>query len=294
MSQVNNFVEITGTDEETARQFLEMAGGNLDAAINIYFGGGDSTPRVPVQPRHDPAPRRHVQDPEPLVTPLRPHQGAGSGKTGRELLDDIIKTGPRNQPQDTPAGSTVEKHKVTCWKGGFQIDDGEYRPYDDPQNKDFLKALDRGTIPRELYKLGVEVDLEVDDKREDEYVPPPNPFAGQSRSLGGGGGNSAPSRPAPQPHSMVQSSGQSKTNFGIPGQPTTKIRLMPSNGSPLTITVPTNATVRQLRGFIIQAIPSIGRRTFTISTEFPNREITDQSETVESAGLRMAQLHVNF
>lgn len=39
-----NFVAITGASMQEARMYLEMAGGDLDTAIAIFFDGGGAAP----------------------------------------------------------------------------------------------------------------------------------------------------------------------------------------------------------------------------------------------------------
>ena len=57
--------------------------------------------------------------------------------------------------------------KVTLWANGFQVDDGDFRDYNEPSNQQFMKELKQGFVPKELrekYKdQGVDVGLE--DKR---------------------------------------------------------------------------------------------------------------------------------
>ena len=67
---------------------------------------------------------------------------------------------------------------------------GPFRAYDAPENKQFMKELNEGYVPQEIrgqYKDGVSVGLE--DRRKDEYVPPPPPkyvaYSGAGVSMGG-------------------------------------------------------------------------------------------------------------
>jgi UBX domain-containing protein 1 len=64
------------------------------------------------------------------------------------------------------------------WKNGFTIDDGPLRSYDDQQNREFLDSIQKGVLPRELIKeaQGAEVHLDMQDKRDEEYVPPKNQY----------------------------------------------------------------------------------------------------------------------
>lgn len=64
------------------------------------------------------------------------------------------------------------------WKNGFNIDDGQLRPYEDPKNKEFLQAIQKGELPRELINQaqGGEVQLDMQDHRDEEFVPPKNKY----------------------------------------------------------------------------------------------------------------------
>ena len=80
--------------------------------------------------------------------------------------------------------------KITLWKNGFQVDDGEFRANDNPANEPFLKDLMNGFVPRELQeKYGRELDVGLEDKRAEEYVPPPPPkytaYQGEGMKIGG-------------------------------------------------------------------------------------------------------------
>ena len=49
---------------------------------------------------------------------------------------------------------TKNKIKLTVYKNGFIIDDGEFRKKDDPANKKFMEEVEKGYIPNELVKKG--------------------------------------------------------------------------------------------------------------------------------------------
>ena len=52
------------------------------------------------------------------------------------------------------------------------------RSYDDPTNKEFLNSIQRGELPQELIRQaqGGEVHLDMQDHREEEFVPPKNKY----------------------------------------------------------------------------------------------------------------------
>ena len=63
---------------------------------------------------------------------------------------------------------------LKLWKNGFNVDDGQLRSYEDEKNKEFLASIQKGELPRELVNQaqGGEVHLDMQDHREEEFVPP--------------------------------------------------------------------------------------------------------------------------
>ena len=91
------------------------------------------------------------------------------------------------------------------YRNGFTLDDGPLRdgmaegcP---PENKEFLDALDKGLVPKELQKQvagkkGVQLDIQLSDKRGEDYVAPPPPAyvafsSGQTLGASAGSSTSA-------------------------------------------------------------------------------------------------------
>lgn len=56
MSEVDQFVLITGADPETARFYLQSSGDNLEVAVNNFFAEGPSTGVATVPPQQEEAP----------------------------------------------------------------------------------------------------------------------------------------------------------------------------------------------------------------------------------------------
>lgn len=82
----------------------------------------------------------------------------------------------------------LRRVKITLWANGFSVDDGELRTMDDPRNQQFLKEMQEGRVPSELQAGGGNIDVELADKRGEEYAPPPKPayvaYAGEGQSVG--------------------------------------------------------------------------------------------------------------
>lgn len=62
------------------------------------------------------------------------------------FLDKIRDNGPgADMPE---AGEEIETQtiKITLWRQGFTVDDGELRSYDEEENKNFLRCLEEGLV----------------------------------------------------------------------------------------------------------------------------------------------------
>lgn len=106
--------------------------------------------------------------------------------TGRRLgvtLDDDVRVEPKKKEEK----KEEKQITITFWKTGFSIDDGELRPYNDPKNKEFLDAINKGYVPREIAQGAREVMVNLVDRKSEDYTPPPKvfkPFEGSGRTLG--------------------------------------------------------------------------------------------------------------
>ncbi|OHT04755.1 hypothetical protein TRFO_06195 [Tritrichomonas foetus] len=291
-ADIASFVSITCSTAQQAKQFLEMANGDLSQAIELYYQNPNPPPQTRPAPQQRPAPQPQPQrpsQPRPTGQPHRPAPG-GSNPNPQSMIDDIFHHAQQEQNFDA-GDDKVEKIKVTFWKNGFQVDDGDFRSNEDPQNQEFLQAVSRGMIPRELQKSGVQLDVEIEDNREKDYVPKPkpfNPFGGKAHTFGGGPSNKAapPPRPSPQ-------AGGGETNFAVPGRPATKIRVqMPDQL--VTLSVNTSATIGDLKEYIMQNRPDFRGKKLKLDVAFPPQALTSDSVTVEQAKLKMAQINLTI
>jgi len=77
------------------------------------------------------------------------------------------------------------------YSNGFQVDDGPFRPYEAEENKQFMKELNDGYVPKEIQDKyrGKGVSVGLEDKRKDAYRPPTPPkyvaYSGSGQSMGG-------------------------------------------------------------------------------------------------------------
>lgn len=271
--------QITGLDPETARQYLQMANGDVARAIDLYFSGADV--RKPAAQRAGP---QHGSGP-------RSGSKAPPKKDAASIVDNIFNNAQKPQggnPDEDEEG--VDKHKITFYKNGFIVDDGEFRPNDDPANAEFLAAVEKGQVPRELMNGRQAVDVEVDDQREKDFKAPPkpfNPFQGKGYSIGDG-----TARPAPAAMPAAAPAGNQSKSFASGGEPTTKLRVLLPDRSVLTLTVNLSATIGDVKNYISQLSPQHRPSTLKLRVAVPPRELNDNSATVQSEGLKMAQIQV--
>lgn len=156
--------------------------------------------------------------------------------------------------------------------------------------------FDKGKFQENFLTKGQAYDLELENNVEKDYVAPPkpyDPFGGASRTLG------APSTSAPIPQNPVRSpppaaSAPAKTDFSIPGQPSTKINIPDLNNKFITIIVPLSSTIKELKGFIVQVRRDLAGKRFILSTTFPNHELSNDQATVQEENLKMARLAITF
>jgi len=84
--------------------------------------------------------------------------------------------------------------KITLYSNGFVIDDGVFRPYDSEENKQFMKELNEGYVPKEIQDKyrGKGVSVGLEDRRKEAYRPPTPPkyvaYSGSGQSMGGTSG----------------------------------------------------------------------------------------------------------
>ena len=171
------------------------------------------------------------------------------------------------------------------WKNGFQVgDDGEFRPYTDAANQAFMAELKEGKVPAELrqkYPGGLGVAL--NDKREEDYVPPPPPkyisFSGDGNKMGeevkstGGAVNTAATGGKP----VVDES-----------KPKTQIQFRFHNGQRATLDVNLDHKVSDLHSYLSVVAPVEG--SYQLINGFPPKPLNDPNATIEEAKLVKASI----
>uniref|UniRef100_A0A8C3MPW0 NSFL1 cofactor n=1 Tax=Geospiza parvula TaxID=87175 RepID=A0A8C3MPW0_GEOPR len=185
--------------------------------------------------------------------------------------------------------SSQDVHVVLkLWKSGFSLDSGELRSYQDPSNAQFLDDIRRGEVPAELRRLalGGQVNLDMEDHRDEEYVKPKSvfrAFTGEGLKLGSTApqvmGTSSPAQ---------QAENEAKASSAIvidESEPITNIQIRLADGGRLVQKFNHSHRIRDIRLFIVDARPAMAATSFVLMTTFPNKELTDENQTLKEANL---------
>ncbi|KAL1408785.1 protein phosphatase regulator [Vanrija albida] len=220
-------------------------------------------------------------------------QIGGGSRAPRQRVPGAFGDEDEDDDEDEEDGE-VARRRVTFWRDGFSIEDGELYRYDEPGNRELLEAIHAGRAPLSLFNVqfGQRIELLVDQRTDQDYTPPPKgplkAFSGGGNRLGSpspaAASNSsaapAPAAPAPAREFKVDDS-----------KPTTSIQIRLGDGTRLVARVNLDHTVADLRAFVTASRPD--PRAFVLQTTFPSRELPD-GETVEEAKLQNAVVVQRF
>ncbi|XP_070200232.1 NSFL1 cofactor p47-like [Littorina saxatilis] len=268
----------------------------------FYAGGSDTSGQQVLGP-----PSRKKKNPEGLVTDLfqsarehgaeemeaaAPPAGANRGSAFRGAG---YRLGETEGPLESVAGPSLRPSRpevqmtLKMWKKGFSVDNGDLREYDDPRNKEFLDSIREGTVPQELIRTarGGEVHLNMEDHRTEDFVKPKvntRPFTGEGHMLGS---------PAPVIVTTA-SSGDSSATPAAPevkidsSKPVTTLQIRLADGKRMVSKFNLTHTVGDIRNHIVSSYPQYTTASFVLMTTFPNKELTEESLTLDEAKLANA------
>ncbi|PIO26384.1 hypothetical protein AB205_0049250, partial [Aquarana catesbeiana] len=206
----------------------------------------------------------------------------------------------QNQGQDKESKQAkslpVHEHWLTLScnnSGGYQVNTDEMQGQE-IRHADILvynaePAVLRGReIPAELRRLaqGGQVNLDMEDHRDEDFVKPKTAFkafAGEGQKLGS---------TAPNILSMASSSQQAENEARASSsitlnesEPITNIQIRLADGGRLVQKFNHNHRIRDIRLFIASARPAMAATSFVLMTTFPNKELTDEDQTLKEANL---------
>ncbi|XP_029362220.1 NSFL1 cofactor p47 isoform X2 [Echeneis naucrates] len=224
--------------------------------------------------------------------------GPPKKKSSNEVVEDLFK-GAREHgavPLDRSGRGLGEPSRakvhvvLKLWKTGFSLDNGELRNYNDPGNANFLEAIRRGEIPLELRQRsrGGQVNLDMEDHRDEDFTKPKmafKAFEGEGQKLG----SATPelvSAPAASQHDQATNEAQASASVTLDSsQPVTNIQIRLADGGRLVQKFNHTHRVSDVRQFVVAARPAMAAREFILMTTFPNKELTDESQTLQQANL---------
>jgi len=273
-----------------------------------FFAGGErSGLSVQGPSRRDPQLPSHAQHVQDIV------RRAAEGSR-RRFEEEEARSGPfhgagnRLGDEETPsttipdpnvaAGRELETaiRVITFWKNGFTIEDGPLLTYDNPQNAQLLELINSGHAPPQQLnvQVGQPVELRIAHRVAEEYAPPPpGPFAGQGNRLGSPVPTSSASQPTPgsstSPLVAYPSTSSGPTAFQVDlDRPTTSIQIRLADGTRLVCRMNMDHTIGDIRNFLNAARPGNATVPYVIQTPLPVKILSDESQTIEAAGLKNA------
>ncbi|GMS95818.1 hypothetical protein PENTCL1PPCAC_17993, partial [Pristionchus entomophagus] len=178
---------------------------------------------------------------------------------------------------------------MTAYENGFQLNDGDLRPFDDPANAAFLNDIARGRIPRELTLQypGKEIDMKM-IRMPGNYEPPKVVlFGGSGARLGAVVPevvDNVPPLVSKEDSESALKAAQASLTVDE-SKPVTQVQIRLPDGNRLVARLNQSATVSELRAFIATAHPSLAYSPFELRTSFPNALIEDESKTLQGASL---------
>jgi len=168
----------------------------------------------------------------------------------------------------------------------------------------------QGRLPPELVQAhpGKRIDLEMEDHRHEEFKAPKRAlkaFSGQGYALGspvpeviGAGKVGEKLSSAGTAANGAAASAAVDTQASLPpvdeSKPITNIQIRLGNGERLVMKLNNSHTIKDLREFICRMRPDLANRQFILMTNFPSKELTNETATLEEASLLNAVIIQRF
>ena len=170
---------------------------------------------------------------------------------------------------------TKNKLKLSLYKNGFIMDNGEFINNNEPANKKFMEEIEKGYIPNELVKKGItDLGIEMDDHRDENYEPPKEEkkfqaFTGLGKSI-----------------SSVNTEGlhvnKNATSNVDRSKPTCKVNIRLFNGEVVSEDFNLNQTLQDVINFVKK---KSGSNNFSLLDGFPPRPLTTYNKTIQELHL---------
>ncbi|MED6144094.1 Plant UBX domain-containing protein 4 [Stylosanthes scabra] len=200
--------------------------------------------------------------------------------TGRLLSGETVQSASQ-QPE-------AVVHNIVFWTNGFTVNDGPLRSLDDPENASFLESIKKSECPKELEPADRRSSVNVNLIRRNEKYPEPEKrhvaFQGLGRTLGSSSSSGAPE---PSATSTPPSTAPTPSAGLVVDQslPTTSIQLRLADGTRLISRFNYHHTVGDIRAFINASRPGSAGNYQLQVMGFPPKLLSDETQTIEQAGL---------
>uniref|UniRef100_A0A3Q3IVY6 NSFL1 cofactor p47 n=1 Tax=Monopterus albus TaxID=43700 RepID=A0A3Q3IVY6_MONAL len=276
---------------------------NAMSPSRFFAGGSERSGQQIVGPPKKKSSHEVVEDlfkgaREHGAVPLdRSGKGLGEPSKARAFVGGGYRLGAAPEEESTyvagerqASNSQQDVHVVLkLWKTGFSLNNGDLRNYNDPGNANFLEAIRRGEIPLELRQRsrGGQVNLDMEDHRDEDFSKLKlvfKAFEGEGQKLG----SATPeliSTPDTSQQDQAANEAQASASVTLdPAQPVTNIQIRLADGGRLVQKFNHTHRVSDLRQFVA-AGPAMAAREFVLMTTFPNKELSDESQTLQQANL---------
>ena len=200
--------------------------------------------------------------------------GKSSGIAVENPQDDWLEKMKKYDNKDR-FDKTKNKLKLSLYKNGFIMDNGEFRNKNEPANKKFMEEIEKGYIPNELVKKGItDLGIEMDDHRDEKYEPPKEEkkfqaFTGLGKSI-----------------SSVNTEGlhvnKNATSNVDRSKPTCKVNIRLFNGEVASEDFNLNQTLQDVINFVKK---KSGSNNFSLLDGFPPRPLTAYNKTIQELDL---------
>ena len=170
---------------------------------------------------------------------------------------------------------TKNKLKLSLYKNGFIMDNGEFRNKNEPANKKFMEEIEKGYIPNELVKKGItDLGIEMDDHRDENYEPPKEEkkfqaFTGLGKSI-----------------SSVNTEGlhvnKNASSNVDRSKPTCKVNIRLFNGEVVSEDFNLSQTLQDVINFVKK---KSGSNNFSLLDGFPPRPLNGYNKTIQELHL---------
>ncbi|XP_066558351.1 NSFL1 cofactor p47 [Amia ocellicauda] len=291
--RVTSFRDLMHEDEEESDE---------EEGQRFYAGGSERSGQQIVGPPKKKSSNEVVEDlfkgaKEHGAVPVdRAAKGPGESSRARPFAGGGYRLGAAPEEQsayvvgERKSSETAQDVHVVLklWKTGFSLDEGELRSYSDPGNAQFLESIRRGEIPAELRRLsrGGQVNLDMEDHRDEDFSKPKTvfkAFGGEGQKLG-----SATPQVISLSSGVMLATSEAQASSAVTlneAEPVTNIQIRLADGGRLVQKFNHTHRISDIRQFVVSARPAMAATEFVLMTTFPNKELTDENQTLKEANL---------